>query len=128
MYTSLPHPNVNYSNALRWCARASGVFLMVSWVVLFAAEAIRQGLDKPAVNTYSQAIALAVVFAGYVLGWWKEYAGGALAILGTFAFFAIVIVTSYVPPDPAAVWFAAPGVLYLLSHFYGEQPANRLTR
>lgn len=128
MYTSLPNPIVSYSNALRWCARASGVFLMVSWVVLFGAEAIRQGLDKPAMNTAGQGVALAVVFAGYVLGWWKEYAGGALAILGMFAFFAIVIVTSHAPPDPAAVWFAAPGALSLFSHFYSEQRANRLTR
>jgi hypothetical protein len=101
---------------------------MVSWLALFITDTIRQGISEPAMNTHGQAAALAMVFAGYVLGWWKEFAGGVLAILGTFAFYAIVAVTSHAPPAPEAVWFAAPGIMYLLSYFYDERRNERLTR
>ena len=80
------------------------------------------------VNTYGQPAALAVVFAGYVIGWWKELAGGALAIVGTFAFFALLAAKSKTPPEPAAVWFAAPGILYLLAFQYNERRNKRLAR
>ena len=57
--------------------------------------------------------ALAVVFGGYALGWRHELAGGALAIVGTIAFFVINALTVHVLPGAAALWFAVPGLLYI---------------
>jgi hypothetical protein len=79
----------------------------------------------PSVESFYQAAALALVFAGYALGWRSELAGGALAILGTVAFFVIQFFTIDSLPDAGAACFALPGILYLLAWKY-DDPAHNL--
>jgi hypothetical protein len=63
---------------------------------------------------------LAVVFAGYAIGWRYELAGGLIAVLGTIAFFWVNVVTIGDPPDHVAAIFALPGVLQILA-WYSER-------
>jgi hypothetical protein len=88
---------------------------VIVWFALVIVEFVRSGAELPTAPAYYQAAALALVFAGYVMGWHKEFAGGALAIIGTAAFFAVNVLTFGALPLFGAVWFALPGVLYLLA-------------
>jgi hypothetical protein len=109
----------------RWCGRAAGIVLFVAWLALVAAEAFRQG--PPSSETYMQGAALAIVFAGYLAGWWNELVGGVMAIVGTFAFVAICAVATQIFPRPETIWFAVPGICYLLARSY-ERAEGNLTR
>jgi hypothetical protein len=109
----------------RWAARAAGVIAILTWLELILYEWVRQGPpDTRNSHQALQAAALAVVFAGYLIGWRHELAGGLLSILGTIAFVATLVVLLAASPSPAVAWFAAPGVLYLLawhsSHKYRD--------
>ena len=115
MYTSIRQTHIFDVNFFRWAARVSGVVLLVAWLALVLAEALKTRFDALAIESVYQGVALAVVFAGYAIGWRKEFLGGVIAIVGTVAFFAVQLTTIGTPPELAAVWFAAPGVLYLLA-------------
>jgi hypothetical protein len=119
MYISLRQRHTPYPTLFRWCGRAGGVILVLAWAILVALEMAKPDAVPPSVHACYQAVALAVVFAGYALGWRKELAGGVLVVIGTMAFFAVHYLTSMGPADPSAAWFAAPGVLYLLAWKYG---------
>jgi hypothetical protein len=124
MYTSLPNRTAHPVDLYRFCARAGGVTIIASWLVLLVQEALRPGFDSHVTSEYQQLAALAMVFGGYILGWWKEFAGGMLAIIGTITFFAVVIMTQQAPAPPAAVWFAAPGAFYLLASACTEKHSD----
>ena len=97
---------------LRWCARIGAIVLAVGWLGCALAELFRPGFYVPRPLAY-QGAALAVVFAGYAIGWRWELAGGLLVVAGSAAFFVIEVLAVGAWPQPAIVWFAAPGVLYL---------------
>lgn len=120
MYTHVHKHHVPYSDLFRWSARVCAVSLIVAWLGLVVLETVRSGPPTTADILY-QAAALAVVFAGYALGWRSELAGGVITILGTVAFFAASVFTVGVLPPPEAVWFAAPGILYLLAWRFGDR-------
>jgi hypothetical protein len=101
---------------LRWCGRAASIVLIVGWVILFAVDLRRSGI--PSSETYPQAASLAIVCAGYIVGWRNELVGGALAIVGTVAFFMACVVPMNVLPQPGAIMFAVPGVCYLLARHF----------
>jgi hypothetical protein len=108
------HHHLSSVEQLRWLARASALTLLLIWASLVAAEAITRGLPSH-VAIVSQAVPLAVVFGGYAIGWRHELFGGAFVLLGMAAFFAATRFTSGWWPPAEAVWFAAPGILYLLT-------------
>lgn len=110
----------------RWTARASAAVLFGIWVTLFTCDISRLRFDDLAMSTYSQGAALLVVFAGYLIGLRQEFVGGITAILGTIAFMAIVLSTTYEIPGVAGLLFALPGVLYLLAWRYDERRQLRL--
>ena len=87
---------------------------------------MRPGVDSPRTNTLGQAASLAFVFSGYVVGWRRELTGGVAAIIGTLAFFVVVLTTTQELPGVAALLFAIPGVLYLLAWHYDERRQLRL--
>jgi hypothetical protein len=91
-----------------------GVVLIVEWLCFAVVELFHPDFYV-APGMYYQGAALAIVFAGYAIGWRSELFGGILAIAGTVAFFAayVFVVGSSPPPGIAAAWFAVPGVLYL---------------
>lgn len=115
MYTSIQNRQVSDSSLFRYCGRAGGLIVMASWLVVVVVEAVRQG--PPVLENYYQAIPLAMIFAGYAIGWRKEILGGLLAIVGALAFIAQYVAMFGVFPNAGAVWFAAPGVLYLIAHY-----------
>jgi hypothetical protein len=117
MYASTRRFQAFDFHLFRWIARASAAVLVITWLALVIAEAVRSQFDTPSALTIYQGVALAIVFAGYAVGWRNELLGGVIAILGTLAFFAVHVITIGTWPDIAAAWFAAPGVLYLLSWF-----------
>ena len=121
MYTTLPHRSVHPVDLYRFCARAGGIIIIVSWLALLSKELLRPGSAPDSTGAYEQGAALAMVFGGYILGWWKEFAGGIVAIVGTITFFAVVTMTQQVAPPAAAVWFAAPGAFYLLASAYSQK-------
>ena len=66
---------------------------------------------------------VAIVFAGYLVGWRKEKLGGILTIAGTILFYMVHIVVFGVLPMPAASLLAAPGAFYLLARRMEAHPA-----
>jgi hypothetical protein len=103
------------SNSCRAAARVSAVVLVTSWLAAVLAEAIRDRFAMPPTLTLYQGFMLAVAFAGYVIGWRHELAGGVVAILGTIAFFVVNYLTIGVLPGIGAAIFAVPGVFYLVA-------------
>ena len=101
---------------LRWCGRAASIVLLAGWAIMFAVEVGRSGI--PSSEPFPQAAALAIVCAGYIVGWRYEFIGGMLAILGTVAFFMAVALPMQFLPQPDAVMFAVPGVCYLLARYF----------
>jgi hypothetical protein len=121
MYASLQLRHVPYAWMFRWCARAGGAIVVIAWLALVILEMARPDVGMPAIAAYYQAAALALVFVGYALGWRKELVGGLLAMIGTGAFFAVHLLTIGERPWFGAIWFAAPGVLYVLAWIYDQQ-------
>ena len=123
MYTTIQNRQVSDSSLFRYCGRAGGVIVIASWLVMVVVETVRQG--PPVLENYYQAIPLAMIFAGYAIGWHKEVLGGLLAVVGTFAFIAQFVAMFGVLPGAGAGWCAAPGVFYLIAHYldgrHGEQ-------
>lgn len=118
MYTLTHKPHFNYYAVCRYAAVIVAAILMSNWLGLVIAEAIRDWKLVPNIHSFPQAVILAFVFGGYVMGWRKELAGGLISILGTLAFFAHHWIVLGTPPGLAIFWFAVPGLLFLLaSHF-----------
>ena len=68
---------------------------------------------------------LAIVFAGYAIGWRKEILGGWMAILGAATLVAMLAITlDWAPQAFQMAWFAVPGVLYLMARHYDRRPAE----
>jgi hypothetical protein len=101
---------------LRWSGRISGVVLFATWILFVIGEAMWLGL--PTRGSVYQAAALAMVFAGYAIGWRYELVGGILAVVGTAAFVAVYGMTFGSLPLAHVLWFAVPGGLYLLAWAY----------
>jgi hypothetical protein len=77
--------------------------------------------------SYFQAAALAVVFAGYAIGWRYELVGGVLSIIGTIALAVIYALVFDAPPAIALAWFALPGVLYMAAWYSEHREAKPAT-
>jgi hypothetical protein len=106
-------------------ARTIAAVLIVIWLALFIREARSLGFN-PSNDIYRQAVCLAVVFAGYAIGVRNELVGGVAAIIGTLAFFAVVLTAIGEVPGLAAALFAVPGVLYLLDWHYDKRRCLKL--
>ena len=121
MYASFHREHFPVAHLFRNAAAASGAALMFSWFALLVIEMIRSGDWVPNIHSLNQALALAVIFASYAIGWRHELVGAALAIAGTALFFAIGMAGTGVWPQLPVAWFAAPGVLYLLAWICGDR-------
>jgi len=99
----------------RWAARLMGAFL-VGLVLLLA---IGEGPPNPlALTGREQALTVAFVasLAGMVLLWWRELAGGLLALGGVAGFYVIYYVTSNGwPRGWVFPLFFLPGLLALVA-------------
>jgi hypothetical protein len=126
MFTSVKTGPVLFSDQLRLAARASAVVLVVVWLAFIVSDVLRPGFGNLGVSHFGQAVSIAVVFAGYAIGFRKELAGGIVATVGTLAFFAVVLATSGEIPGLGAVLFAFPGVMYLLAWHFDERRWLRL--
>jgi hypothetical protein len=116
MNTSAQLRNVSNATLFRWFGRAAGIALFVVWVIVVADEFAKQGM--PFRGLYLQAAGLAIVFAGYFAGWWNELLGGAIVLVGTAVYFAMCVLTLQGPPRPETIFFAVPGVCYLLARYF----------
>ena len=126
MYASIQDRQASYSWLFRNCGRLGGLIVMAAWVVLAGNEFYRQGLPAP--ESYAQGAALAIVFAGYVIGWRKEMLGGVLAVAGTLAFIVLHVAVFKELPRPGVAWFAAPGVFYMLARSLDEHRGDEVAR
>jgi hypothetical protein len=126
MYTSVQNRHVSDSWLFRYCGRAGGLIVMGSWLAGVVVETVRKG--PPVLENYYQAVPLALIFAGYAVGWRKEIVGGMLAILGTIAFIAQYVAMFGLLPGTGAVWFAAPGFFYLLAHYLDGRRGEQRSR
>jgi hypothetical protein len=128
MYASVRRPHVFDVHSARWLARASAAILVVTWLALVMAEAVRSRFETPSLESLYQAAVFGIVFAGYAIGLRKELAGGVIAIVGTVAFFAVYLMTLGGLPHLAAALFAAPGVLYLMAWYNDLAPGAGVAR
>lgn len=104
---------------LRAVALSAGTAVIVLWLQFVLVEWVRHGPpDLRSFHQVLQAATLAVVFAGYLMGWRNELAGGLISIIGTLAFGAVCTLTfdEWFPISWA--WFAAPGLLYLFAWYF----------
>jgi hypothetical protein len=115
MYASLPQKYASISELFRWFAMASSTVLFVGCISLIVQDLAGDG--KVTSQGAIQAVALAVVFAGYAIGWRYELAGSLIVIFGTVLFFTVCEVTYGQLPGLAAAWFAFPALLYLLAWY-----------
>ena len=99
----------------RWIARASSVVLFALWLSYFLLEIPHTPLRDHSSGTFAQAAALTLVFAGYIIGWRWELAGGLMALAGTLVFFYAVNAAILAVPGPGILLFALPGILFLLA-------------
>jgi hypothetical protein len=125
MFTSVQNRHVSDSWLFRYCGRAGGLIVMGSWLVAVVVETVRKG--PPVLENYYQAVPLAVIFAGYAVGWRKEILGGLLAIVGTVAFLAQYVTMFGILPGTGAAWFAVPGVFYLIAHYMDDRHGEKLS-
>ena len=128
MYTSTHGHPVTYVELFRWCGRVSGAVLYFAWLSLAIAELARTEFRTLSADSAFQAAALAVVFSGYAVGWREELLGGLFAILGTAAYFLVVVLTADIRPSMEAAWFAAPGVFYLLAWQNSHRHTHRRSK
>jgi hypothetical protein len=95
--------------------------VMTFWAVMVGTD-FRFG-GPPAQELYLQAAAIAVIFTGYVSGWWSEVAGAILVVGGTVALFVMCyFVESHLPAEGA--WLAAPGLFYAVAHYADKEHAS----
>jgi hypothetical protein len=114
-----------YAMQLRWLARTIAEILVVLWIGYFLAEYFRPGNDQWPATLYVQGALLAVVFAGYAIGWRREMLGGWMAILGVAIFTVVTMITHNFPKEGVQLaWFAVPGVLYLMARHYDRRIAG----
>ncbi len=125
MYASTQDRQVSYSWLFRNCGRLGGLIVMAGWAVLAVYEATRSG--APAPEAFFQAGALAIVFAGYVIGWSKEMLGGALAVAGTVLFYVSHAVTFGSAPLPTAALLAVPGIFFMLARYSEEHRSGEVS-
>ena len=121
MYASLRGQHMSAAQVLHALAAACGAALAASWLGLLVLEALRSDYWIPNLYSYDQALVLAVVFASYAIGWRHALIGAALALAGTAVYFSITYASSGAMPQLPAVWFAAPGILYLLAWVFGDR-------
>jgi len=107
---------------LRSLAAISGAVIVINWLVLFVLEARMWGELLPYYKpSLSQAMALAVVFASYVVGWRYELFGAVLAAVGVALFFLVGFLSTGAYPQVEAIYLAVPGMLYLLAWISGDR-------
>jgi len=124
MFASVQDRHLSYSWLFRNCGRLGGLIVMASCVALAIYDITRNG--APAPEAYFQAGALAIVFAGYVIGWSREMLGGALAVVGTVLFYVLHIVTIGSAPLPTAALFALPGIFFMLARYLDEHRSGKV--
>jgi hypothetical protein len=107
------HP-VPWSVLCRWAGRVTAVALVIVWSIYAIAELFHPDFYLPP-QLMLQGAALAVVFAGYAVGWRAELAGGLLVLGGMAGFYIVTFLSIGLLPQPAMLGFAAPGVLYLVA-------------
>jgi len=114
MFTAKAHED-RFLFILRWAARILGT-ISVAVLLLF----LFGGSESFSSITLNQAVGLFFfpfgLMIGLVLGWWKEFLGGAIAVgsvVGFYFIYELLINSSW----PRGWWFAVfaiPGVLFLL--------------
>ncbi len=123
MINTLQRYELTPARLFRDCAAVCAAIIVIAWFWLATIEAFRSDEWIPNVYSYPQAIVLAVVFAGYVVGWRHPLTGAAMAILGVAAFFAVSYLSVKMVPPLQAGWLAIPGVLYLLASTFRDRHA-----
>jgi len=125
MYASIRPGHLDAAHLFRHLAAASAAILFLGWSIMFAFEIVSWGEWIPNIHSYDQAIVLAVLFVSYAIGWRHELAGGTLTLIATAAFFAVGYHGVKAFPPLAIIWFAVPGVLYLLAWLCGDRRSTR---
>jgi hypothetical protein len=118
MYASVQRIQVSVPHLIRSLALATGGIVILTWLQLVIIEWVRYG--PPDFRTFhqgAQAAMLAVVFAGYLIGWRNELVGGMLSIIGTAGFATVCALTYDGFFRISWFWFVAPSVLYMIAWF-----------
>ena len=113
MYASVHKDHTELARVLRTTAAVCGAAVVVYWLALVAHEMIRLGTLFPNEGSNPQIIAVAAIFASYVIGWKHELLGAALAMAGVAALLFLQFVAVRVVATPLVICLAAPTVLYV---------------
>ena len=115
MYASSYRHHMPIYDSFRYAAALSGIALVANWIALVVLEAAAMREWIPNVQSLHQGVVLMVVFASYAIGLRHELIGAALALGGVLVFFAVGFASVGTMPPLAAIWLAAPGMLYALA-------------
>lgn len=106
----------------RWIARLSGA----AFVALILTIAIGEGLPNPFAQPPTIQIgflALALLLAGLLLGWWTELWGGLLSLGGWLLFVCVIQLNSR--QATFVHLLCVPGVLFLVAAFARRRERRR---
>ncbi len=123
-------PDKPLVSAVRWVARILGT--MIGLMALFGVvEGLQYHLERTSEITTPRIlvwVGFVVIFAGCVVGWFKELAA-SLLILGGIAL--LVVIALLVPSEFRQAYFlsipAVPGFLFLYVHLAGKKEKRRRT-
>jgi hypothetical protein len=118
MNASVQRHHVPVPYLIRSLALGAGAVVILTWLQLVFIEWVRYGPpDLRSFHQAAQATTLAVVFAGYLIGWRNGLLGALLSFIGTAGFAAVCILRFDGLFSISWVWFVAPGVLYMIAWF-----------
>jgi hypothetical protein len=100
---------------VRWSARITSLMLVALVLVFMVGEGPPNPFKQPS-SVQVEFLGMALMLAGFLLGWRWEAMGGIMAVVGFAAFFATELVVNGRPPGGAIPLFVVPGVLFLVSY------------
>ena len=104
------------SIALLWAGRIFGTAVVALFVFVAVAGLLEPESELPTLEEWMKLALFPIgVCVGYILGWWRQLVGGAVALGCMLAFFIVMAAEgSPVHNIPAFYPFGIPALLYLL--------------
>jgi peptidoglycan/LPS O-acetylase OafA/YrhL len=102
---------------VHWSARVTSLAMLGLVIFIFIGHGGPPNVFLQPTPVQLEFAAMALMLLGLVVGWWREWLGGLVVLVGLAAFNAVELTVNGQPAKGAFPLFALPGVLFLLSAF-----------